>query len=152
MSYWWCGSILVSYTRGDWVAGLSPFTVMTNILALNSANSVKTFGENSIALARVTTIVLLAQWNFHYLIFSTLVSSQCVKKLRPLLSPDLSLTFQVAFIDCSFDTVVTLVLTHSSIPCKKKYLTSTTSKGELFALSYLFVHIYHRNWLEMLEK
>ena len=26
-----CGSILVSNTRGDWVAGSSLFTVMTNI-------------------------------------------------------------------------------------------------------------------------
>ena len=44
---WCCGSILVSYTRGGWVAGSSPFTVMTNILSLNSANSVKTLRENS---------------------------------------------------------------------------------------------------------
>ena len=28
---WHCGSILVSYTRGGWVAGWSPFTVMADI-------------------------------------------------------------------------------------------------------------------------
>ena len=38
---------LVGPVVGGWVAGLSPFTVMTNILSLNSANSVKTFRENS---------------------------------------------------------------------------------------------------------
>ena len=31
VSGWHCGSILVSYTRGGWVAVSSPFTVMTNI-------------------------------------------------------------------------------------------------------------------------
>ena len=31
MSWWCCGSILVSNTRGGWVAGVSPFTIMTNI-------------------------------------------------------------------------------------------------------------------------
>ena len=31
VSCWNCGSILVSYTRGGWVAGSSHFTVMTNI-------------------------------------------------------------------------------------------------------------------------
>ena len=41
VSCWRCGSILVSYTRGGWVTGSSPFTV------LNSENSVKTFRENS---------------------------------------------------------------------------------------------------------
>ena len=41
-------SILVTYTRGGWVAGSSPFTVMTNILSVNSANSVKTFRENAV--------------------------------------------------------------------------------------------------------
>ena len=45
MSCWHCGNILVSYTRGGWVSASSPFTVMTNILSLNSANSVKTFRE-----------------------------------------------------------------------------------------------------------
>ena len=37
------GAVLVSDTRGGWVAGSSHFTVMTNILLLNSVNSVKTF-------------------------------------------------------------------------------------------------------------
>ena len=40
VSCWCCGSILVSYTRGGWVASSSPFTEKTN-------NSVKTFKENS---------------------------------------------------------------------------------------------------------
>ena len=31
MSCWHCGSILVSHTRGVYVAGSSPFTIMTNI-------------------------------------------------------------------------------------------------------------------------
>ena len=31
VSCWHCGSSLVAYTRGGCVAGLSPFTVMTNI-------------------------------------------------------------------------------------------------------------------------
>ena len=31
VSSWRCGSILISYTRGGWVAGSSPFSVMTNI-------------------------------------------------------------------------------------------------------------------------
>ena len=31
VSCWCCGSILVSYTRGGWVAGSNPFTIMTNI-------------------------------------------------------------------------------------------------------------------------
>ena len=29
MSCWYCSSTLVSYTKGGWVAGSSPFTVMT---------------------------------------------------------------------------------------------------------------------------
>ena len=37
VSCWRCGDILVSYTRGGWVAGSSPFTVVTE-----SAE----FGEN----------------------------------------------------------------------------------------------------------
>ena len=32
------------------MAGSSPFTIMTNIFSLNSANSMKTFRENSIGL------------------------------------------------------------------------------------------------------
>ena len=36
-----------TYTRGGWVAGSSPFTVMTKFLILNSANSLKIFRENS---------------------------------------------------------------------------------------------------------
>ena len=31
VSCWHCGSIPVSYIRGGWVVGLSPFTVMTDI-------------------------------------------------------------------------------------------------------------------------
>ena len=46
MSCWSCGSVLVSYTRGGSVAGLSPFNVI-NFLSLNSANSLKTFRKNS---------------------------------------------------------------------------------------------------------
>ena len=34
------------------MAGLSPFTVMINILLLNAANSIKTFRENSLATAK----------------------------------------------------------------------------------------------------
>ena len=41
VSCWCCDSILVSYTRDGCVRGLSPFTVMTNILSQNSAKSVK---------------------------------------------------------------------------------------------------------------
>ena len=46
MSYWHRGSIMISKTRGSWVAGSNPFTLMNNILTLNSADSVKTFREN----------------------------------------------------------------------------------------------------------
>ena len=31
VSFWHFRSILVSYTSGGWVAGVSPFTAMTNI-------------------------------------------------------------------------------------------------------------------------
>ena len=48
VSCWHCGSILVSYPRGCWVAGSSPSTVMTNIFSLTS---VKPFRENSIVLS-----------------------------------------------------------------------------------------------------
>ena len=41
------------------MAGLSPFTVMRNILSLNSANSVKTFRENSV---RKGTFHWMARW------------------------------------------------------------------------------------------
>ena len=40
VSCWCCGSILLSYTRGGWVAGLSPFAVMTNN-SMDSVNSMK---------------------------------------------------------------------------------------------------------------
>ena len=36
MSCWRCGGILVSYTRGGWVRGSSPFTVMTNIFTIRN--------------------------------------------------------------------------------------------------------------------
>ena len=39
-----CGSILVSHTRGGWVAGSSPFTVKINIFVTEfSDGSVKKF-------------------------------------------------------------------------------------------------------------
>ena len=42
VSCWHCGSILVSYSRRGWVAGLSPFTVMTNIFVTEFSE----FSEN----------------------------------------------------------------------------------------------------------
>ena len=41
------GIVVASWSLTQEIAGLSPFTVMTNILSLNSANSVKTFRKNS---------------------------------------------------------------------------------------------------------
>ena len=41
------GFVLAPWSLKQEVAGSSPFTVMTNILSLNSWNSVKTFRENS---------------------------------------------------------------------------------------------------------
>ena len=38
----YCGSILVSNTRGGWIAGSSPFTVMTSIFSLNSVKHYST--------------------------------------------------------------------------------------------------------------
>ena len=35
-----CGSILVSYTRGGWVAGLYSFTVMTNIFVTEFSENI----------------------------------------------------------------------------------------------------------------
>ena len=35
-----CGSILVSYTRSGWVAGLSPFTVMANIFVTEFSENI----------------------------------------------------------------------------------------------------------------
>ena len=49
------GAVGVSWSLTQEVAGLSPFTVMTNNLSLNSANSVKTFRENSIVLVMFTS-------------------------------------------------------------------------------------------------
>ena len=46
------GSILVSYTRGGWVAGSSPFTIMTNILLTEFSKFSETFRKNSIAPIR----------------------------------------------------------------------------------------------------
>ena len=42
VSCWHCGSILVSYTRGDWVADSSPFTciVMTNIFVTEFSENI----------------------------------------------------------------------------------------------------------------
>ena len=54
MSCWHCGSILVSYTRGGWVAGWSPFTMNKYFLSLNSLNSVKTFTKNSFGGSRIS--------------------------------------------------------------------------------------------------
>ena len=42
MSCWHCGIILSSYTRGGWVAGSSPFTLMSNIFVTEFAE----FSEN----------------------------------------------------------------------------------------------------------
>ena len=45
---WLTDAVVASWSLTQEVAGLNPFTVMTNILSLNSANSKKTFRENSI--------------------------------------------------------------------------------------------------------
>ena len=45
-----CGSILVSHTRGGWVASPSPFTVMTNIFVTEFS---ETFRKNSIKRPRL---------------------------------------------------------------------------------------------------
>ena len=42
LSYWGCGSILVSNTRGGWVVDSSPLTVMTNIFVTEFSE----FSEN----------------------------------------------------------------------------------------------------------
>ena len=42
------GAVIASWSLTQEMAGLSLFTVMTNILSLNSANWMKTFSENSI--------------------------------------------------------------------------------------------------------
>ena len=42
------GTVVGSWCLKQQVAGSSPFTVMTNTLSLNSANSMKTSRENSI--------------------------------------------------------------------------------------------------------
>ena len=42
VSCWHCGSIMVSYTRGGWVGGLNPFTLMTNIFVTEFSE----FSEN----------------------------------------------------------------------------------------------------------
>ena len=47
MSWWHCGSILVSHTRGGYVAGSSPFTVMTNIFVTEFSEYSKTFRKNT---------------------------------------------------------------------------------------------------------
>ena len=41
---------MVSYTSGGWVAGSSPFNIMTNSFVTESTNLVKTFRENLIKL------------------------------------------------------------------------------------------------------
>ena len=43
------GAVVASWSLTQEVAASSPFTVMTNILLLNSLNSLKTFRKNSIA-------------------------------------------------------------------------------------------------------
>ena len=52
------GAVVAFLSLTQKVAGSSPFTVMTNILSLNSANSLKPFRENSIHLY----ILLGAKW------------------------------------------------------------------------------------------
>ena len=42
------GAVIASWSLTQEVAGSSPFTIATITLSLNSANSVKTFRENSI--------------------------------------------------------------------------------------------------------
>ena len=42
------GDVVASWSLTQEVVGSSPFTVMTNILSLNSTNSVKTFRKKSI--------------------------------------------------------------------------------------------------------
>ena len=42
------GAVVASWSPTQELAGSNPFTVVTNILSLKSANSVKTFRENSI--------------------------------------------------------------------------------------------------------
>ena len=44
VSYWHCGSMLVSYRRAGWVAFSSPFNVIY-FLSMNSPNSVKNIYE-----------------------------------------------------------------------------------------------------------
>ena len=44
VSCWYCSSILVSHTRGGFMADFSPFTVMTNIFVTEFS---ETFGKNS---------------------------------------------------------------------------------------------------------
>ena len=64
-------SILVSYTRGGWVAGSGPFTVMTNIFVTEFTeplNSVKTFRETQIA-------VILTKYTFMWATYSSKMSS-----------------------------------------------------------------------------
>ena len=46
VSCWHCGSILFSHTRGGYVAGSSPFTVMTNIFATEFSKFSETFRKN----------------------------------------------------------------------------------------------------------
>ena len=41
------GAVVTSLSLTQEVVGSNPFTEVTNILSLNSANSVKTFRENS---------------------------------------------------------------------------------------------------------
>ena len=41
VSYLHCGTILVFYTRGGWVAGSSPFTVITNIFVTEFSENIK---------------------------------------------------------------------------------------------------------------
>ena len=43
------GTVVASWSLTQEVAGSIPFTVMMNILSLNSVNSMKTFRENSIS-------------------------------------------------------------------------------------------------------
>ena len=52
------GAVVASWSLTQEVAGLSHFSVMTNILSLNSANSVKPFRKNSDGSTTINMLTL----------------------------------------------------------------------------------------------
>ena len=62
------GTVVVSWSLTQEVVGSNPFIVMTNIFSLNSANSVKTFRENSNVLDVTPSSLfsLKVSWNCHF--------------------------------------------------------------------------------------